>query len=164
MAGIGVKIRVFVPKTVFNDAHAVQSIQHVMLQKTQPELRKEFEKTVRSWDNKPNWTFEHYFGVGILSVKVLTYSTQYRLVNTGAKPHPIRPRKARMLRFQNGYRAKSRPRLIGSFAGGKYGEFVTARAVHHPGFEAREFDKEIAEQYQDTFRKDIQDAITGALP
>lgn len=164
MATIGVKLRVFVPKTVFDDARAVRNIQHVMTSKTGPELRKEFEKTIKSWDDRPNFQMEHYFGVRVLWVKVYTYSTVYRLVNAGARPHEIRPRKARLLRFQSQFKPKSRPRLIGSFAGGKSGDYVSARSVHHPGFEAREFDQEISEQYQDTFRKDIQDAISDALP
>lgn len=163
MATIGVKIRVFVPREVIKLASVSKNIQHVMIQKTQQEFRRELQKTVRTWDNKPNWTLEHHFGVQVLWVKVFTYSTQYRLVNAGAKPHIIRPRKAGMLRFRTGYKAKSRPHLIGSFAGGKFGDYISTNSVSHPGFEAREFDKTIAEEYQETFRDDVQEAIKGAI-
>ncbi len=163
MATIGVKLRVFVPKEIFNNAQANRAIQHVMLQKTTREIRQEFNKTVTTWDDKPNFQSDHYFGTGVMWVKVYTYSTHYRLVNAGAAPHIIRPRRAKMLRFQTQYRAKSRPKLIRSFAGGKSGPYISTPAVSHPGFEAREFDKTIAEEYAQTFHDDIQNAINEGI-
>lgn len=163
MATLGIKMRVFVPKSVFNDARMMGNIQHLMIQKTAPDLRREFEKTVRTWKDQPNFKTEHYSGVRVMWVKVYTYSTVYRLVNAGAAPHLIRPRRARMLRFQKNFRPKTRPRLIGSFAGGKFGDFISTPAVFHPGFEAREFDQTIAEEYQDTFAKDVQDVIKEGI-
>jgi len=35
--------------------------------------------------------------------------------------------------------------------------------VNHRGFEAREFDQTIADQYEDTFRDDMQDAMQDAI-
>ncbi|RPJ20968.1 MAG: hypothetical protein EHM33_27290 [Chloroflexi bacterium] len=163
MATIGVKLRVFVPKEVMNLARVNQAIQHVMIQKTTRELKREFEKTVSTWDHKPNWTMEHYFGVRVLWVKVFTYSTQYRIVNAGAAPHLILPRRAKILRFQTKYKAKTRARLIGSFAGGKSGPYISTPAVYHPGFEARDFDITIAEEYAETFHDDIQEAIKDGI-
>lgn len=163
MATLGVKIKVILPKAVFNDAKVRQAIEHTMVQKTGPDLRNEFEKTATTWKDQPTWKTQMYRGVGVLWIKVLTYSTTYRLVNAGARPHIIRPRHKKVLRFQTQFRAKSRPRVIGSFAGGKSGPYVSSLGVHHPGHEAREFDKEIAEQYQDIFRKDVQEAISEGI-
>jgi hypothetical protein len=163
MGKIGVKIRVFVPKEVMNVAAVNRAIQHTMITKTGPELRKEFDKTVTTWSDQPNFQTEHYFGQNVMWVKVLTYSKTYRLVNAGAKPHEIRPRRAKMLRFQNQYRAKSRPKLIRSFAGGKSGDYISTPVVKHPGFEARKFDETIAEEYTKTFHDDIQDAIKEGI-
>lgn len=163
MPTIGVKIRVFVPREVLDSARVVHNIEHTMVQKTQPDIRRELEKTVRTWDHKPSWSLDHFFGVRAMWVKVYTDNVQYRLVNSGARPHEIRPRRAKMLRFQTGFRPKTRPRLIGSFAGGKFGSYISTPVVHHPGHEAREFDAQIAEEYQDTFKKDVQDAIKDAL-
>lgn len=164
VATINVKLRVFVPREVIHLSSVFTNIQHVMIQKTQQDLRRELQKTVRTWDNQPNWTLENYFGVQVLWVKVFTYSTQYRLVNTGAKRHPILPRNGKMLRFRTGYKAKTSARLIGSVAGGKFGPYRSTPIVpDHPGFEAREFDKTIAEDYQETFQNDIQEAIKDAI-
>lgn len=164
MPTINIKMRVFVPKEVLNDAKVIRNIQHVMSSKTAQDLKREFAKTYRSWDRQPNFVQDHYFGSRVLWIKVFTYSTQYRLVNAGARPHEIRPRRGGLLRFQTGFRPKSRPRVIGSSGGGKFGDFISARVVHHPGHEAREFDAQIAEEYQETFAEDVQDAIKDALP
>lgn len=164
MPTIGIKMRVFVPKEVMDDARVIRNIQHTMIQKTVPDLRRYFHATVRTWSDKPNFPMDHYFGVRVHWVKVYTYSQKYNLVNAGARPHIIRPVRSRMLRFQTGYRAKTRARILNSFNGGKFGDYISTPIVHHPGFEAREFDKQIAEEYQDDFAKDIQDAITDALP
>lgn len=161
---ISVKIRVFVPKEVINMAAVARNIEHTMIQKTIPDLRDEFDKTTSTWNDRPSFRAEHYFGGNTKWVRVYTDAEHYRLVNTGAKPHLIRPRRARMLRFQTAFRPKTRPRTIRSFAGGKSGPYISTPLVHHPGHEAREFDKTIAEDYQDTFAKDIQDAIRDALP
>jgi hypothetical protein len=165
MPTLGIKMRVFAPKEVFDSSLAMRNIQHVMIQKTTRDLRREFEKTVRTWADKPNFPTQHYFGSSVLWVKVYTYSRHYCLVNAGAAPHMILPKKSRMLRFRTGYRAKSRARVVGSFAGGKFGNYISTEAVMHPGFEAREFDATIADEYQDTFVKDVQQAISdAALP
>jgi len=64
-----------------------------------------------------------------------------------------------MLRFQVGYRSATRPRVLSSRAYSRFGNYVSSRGVNHPGFEAREFTKTIAEEYEDTFVHDMQDAI-----
>lgn len=166
MATIGIKMRVFVPKEVLNTARVFDNIQHTMIQKTIPDLKKEFQPTYRTWSQKnyPNFQGQSYFGVRVMWVKVFTYATTYRLVNAGAKPHIIQVRRSKLLRFQKGYARKTRPRILYSSVGGKFGDYISTPIVHHPGHEAREFDKEIAEQYQSTFEKDVQDAIKDALP
>ena len=165
MPTIGVKLRVFVPKTVFNMPRVQQEIQHVMLTKTRMDLRRELWRGCRSWKHQPNWQMPHYFGVRVMWVKVFTYSTQYRLVNAGTtkKDYPIVPRRKNMLRFQTQFRPKTRPRLLGSFVGGKFGPYISTLAVIHPGFEAREFDKTVAEEYQKNFTNDIQRAINEGI-
>lgn len=165
-ATLGVKIRVFVPKEVFKSEDFQRNMLHTMVHKTIPDLRAEFSKTYSTWSSQgyPNFTAHYYAGVRVLWVKVFTYSQKYRLVNAGAGPHVIRARKGRLLRFRVGYVKKTYPRILHSYIGGRYGAWIGSQMVNHPGFPAREFDQEIAEQYQDTFAQDVQDAITGAIP
>ena len=112
-------------------------------------IRDDFKATVRSW--RTNVKFAKVgprrLG-GNLAVDVFTENKIYFYVEAGTKAHIIRPRSARVLRFQTGYTAKTRPGVIGSRGGGPRGPFVTARSVRHPGTQPRNFSKVIAKRRQ----------------
>jgi len=80
-------------------------------------------------------------------------------VNAGSPPHEIRPKSGGMLRFQPGYRAATKPGRLMSQSSQRSGPHISARAVRHPGFAAREFDLAVAEEIGPRFAEDIQDAI-----
>lgn len=162
--GISIQITVTVPEIVLNSSFVRQMIVQKMQTKTAPDLKRMFGLTVQGWQGKPNFLQKFTNRAGYVSTTVWpsqgnTEGKKYTIVNNGSGPHTIVPRKARLLRFQPGYRAGTRPRVLGSRAYSRFGNFVSSRGVHHPGFDAREFDAEIAEQYADTFAKDMQDAI-----
>lgn len=165
---VSIQMKVTVPKKVISVESVMREIRHTMTTKTARELRDLFEKTTEGWSNTMNpssgfgevrWNTKTQFGSMKNSVTVFTTSEKYAIVNEGAPPHVIVPRRARMLKFRTGYRAATRPRVIGSRAASRFGELVSAQAVNHPGFEARAFDETIAEEYLPTFERDIQDAI-----
>ena len=112
-------------------------------------IRDDFKATVRTW--RTNVRFSKVgprrLG-GVLAVDVFTENEIYFYVEAGTKAHIIRPRTARALRFQTGYKAKTRPGVIGSRGGGPRGPFVTARSVRHPGTQPRNFSKVIAKRRQ----------------
>lgn len=170
---IRVKMRVRVPKEILNSAKVVKEISHTMSTKTGPELRKQFDKTIEGWDTTPqahhqmgpvNFQNHYFFGTQVLRAEVFTYSKKYALVNEGSPAHIITPRRGGMLRFRTGYRAATRPRIIGSSSPSRFGNYISAQIVHHPGFEARKFDETIAEAYAPQFEQDMQDAIKRATP
>jgi len=170
---VSVKIRVEVPSQILSVSAVMGEIRHTMTTKTARELRDLFEKTTEGWSNTMNpssgfdevrWNTTFNFGQTVSSVKVFTYSKKYAIVNEGSPRHPIVPRRARMLKFRTGYRAATRPKVIGSRAPSRFGEFASTPIVpDHPGFEARKFDEAIADEYAPTFEKDIQDAIDAAV-
>lgn len=157
-----IRITVKVPKIVLNSSFVRAEILKKMRQKTGPDLRREFKKTVEGWDNAPDFDQTFPQGAGSIATHVFPSgpgTAQYERVNAGSPPHLITPRRAPVLRFQPGYRPATRPRVIGSRSKARFGNFVATQTVHHPGFEAREFDATIAEEYYDTFAEDMQDAI-----
>jgi len=107
-----------------------------------------FLKTIETWENKP--TFEKSVTVNPDSVigQVWTDDNIYHILDGGAKPHTFGPKRAPFLQFQSGFAAKTKPRWIGSQAGGKSGDWVRKLSVDHPGLTAREFAKTIAEDTQ----------------
>src|SRR3990172_10716082 len=82
-------------------------------------VRDDFQKTVKTWEHQPTFRKEgpRLTGAG-LEVLVSTNQEAYTYVTRGTRPHLIRPRRARRLRFQTGFKAKTRPRIISSRAGG----------------------------------------------
>lgn len=163
-----IQIVVTVPDKILDSREIMEEIRHVMETKTRRDIKNLFEKTTEGWSNQMNpksgfgevvFQSRDHFGSSEMSVTVYTRSQKYILVNAGARSHTIAPRRAKMLRFQTGYRSATSPRRIGSMSPARFGRFISARMVNHPGFEARDFDEAIAEHYAPVFERDIQDAI-----
>lgn len=117
------------------------------------------------WENAPDFSATVYDSTNSIICHVFPSgngTANYELVNNGAPPHTITPRRRGMLRFQTGYRASTSPRVISSRANARFGNVISTPVVHHPGFEARAFDETIALDYYDTFAEDMQDAIKTA--
>jgi hypothetical protein len=160
---MNITIKVKVPKEVLNADRVRAAIEQTMRRKTGPGIKKLFEQTTDGWEHGVRFQTEHKFGSDRLSTEVYTTDDQYRLVNAGSPPHEIAPRNAPMLKFQPGYRASTRPRVLSSRSKQRFGGYVTSMLVHHPGFTAREFDQTVAEEYEPKFQEEIQDAINGAI-
>lgn len=161
---VKIQITVTVPEIVINSATVRNAIVNKMQRKTAPDLKRMFGLTVNGWQDKPAFLQKFTNRTDFVSTQVWPGQNTkggktYRIVNEGSPAHRIRPRRAKLLRFQPGYRAGTRPRVLNSTSYSRFGNIVSARGVNHPGFEARDFDEEIAEQYGPTFAQDMQDAI-----
>lgn len=157
-----VRINVRIPDRIVNVEGVRNEIIRVQNQSTAPNLKSLFRKTTEGWKSPPYFAARRIDTASQLGVFVHPEGPnqdKYELVNEGARPHEIRPRRARMLRFQTGYLAGTRPRIIGSQAYSRFGDFVRTGLVHHPGFEAREFDWAIAQEYGPHFDEEMQRAI-----
>jgi hypothetical protein len=161
--GLRVSIRVTVPKEVISQIGFQEAIARAQREKTAPELKRLFAKTVEGWENKPYWNQDQKVSSARISMAVSAggpNADQYALVNNGASPHAIWPRSRNgFLRFQPGYQSATRPHILSSRSKQRFGGFVSARMVNHPGFEAREFDQAVADEYAPYFEQDMQDAI-----
>ena len=125
------------------------------------EIKQDFEKTTATWDRKV--AFETQISLsGGAQVEVSTSDEIYGYVDQGTRPHVIRPKRAKALRFQSGYVAKTTPGVIGSSAGGPFGDTVFSRGVNHPGNAPRNFSKGITELWQMKFKRKMQQAMSSA--
>lgn len=127
------------------------------------QIKADYQKTTATWKRKPAFdltvTVQPRAGIKIL---VTTKDKVYEYVTKGTRPHIIRAKNAVALRFQSGYRAKTRKGLIGSTSGGASGDVAYAKVVQHPGTEGREFDQAIAKVWKRVLRKRFQDAMKRA--
>lgn len=160
---ISIRVSVKIPELVINSKLVQHAIERKMQTKTGPDLQKEFKKTVEGWSNPPPFNPHVYHGRDLRTV-VYTESERYGWVNNGTEPHVIVPKSVRgLLWFRPGYRAATRPGVIGSSRPSSFGDKTAAWRVYHPGIEPRNFDQIIGEAYADTFVEDIQDAISMAV-
>lgn len=117
------------------------------------------QATTRTWQRKPQ------FDVAVLQsgtdyvVVAGTDDDIYGYVDTGTRPHIIRPRRSRYLRFQVGGRPKTRPGVIHSYPGAPGTDWRSAYFVLHPGAGARRFTATIARRRQKSLEQDISQGI-----
>lgn len=161
---ISVKVTVTAPKTLLNEAVIRDKIEQALRRQTEPDIKRQFQKTVEGWKHPPDWSQKFTNQANYISVAVWASGAnkeQYALVNYGSPAHTITPkRRGGLLRFQPGYRSATRPKILSSRAPQRSGEYVTAFAVKHPGFSPRHFDEAVAEEIAPRFVKDVQDAIS----
>jgi hypothetical protein len=122
-------------------------------------IKTDYEKTFETWANKPEVIIKRRAGVR----EVIVDDTIYSFVDKGTKPHIIRPKRARLLRFGVGGTPKTTPRIIGSVNGRVGNQLVFARQVRHPGTKPRDFTKMIGEKWKRSAKTQLLLAITKQL-
>lgn len=126
------------------------------------DVRVDFGKTVKTWKHKPKFETQVTARAENVSVAVGTNDEIYGYVDKGTKPHVIRAKRKRILRFNTRFVAKTRPHVIGSTAGKSGPPEAFAPVVHHPGTDAREFVRDIQAKYQPKLAARMQTAINRA--
>lgn len=160
-------VRKILPKTqaIFN-RNKVESELRSALNELKDGMLDDFESTVSTWSNKPDFTGRVVLGASEFSVSVKANgdgSDIWNMLNEGTRPHLIRPRTARSLAFRSQYRAKTRPGRIRAGGGGASGSYVFAPVVHHPGTEAREWTKVIGAKWKPEFKPLMDNAVRRAV-
>lgn len=122
-------------------------------------IKASFNETTKTWNRKP--VFEEQISLaGGPQVEIYTTDEIYGYVDQGTRPHVIRPVKAKALRFQSGYKAKTIPGVIGSQNGGSFGDTVFSKGVQHPGNAPRNFSKEIEKIWTPRFKRAMEAAMS----
>lgn len=158
-----IEFKTIVPKKGFLFNAFEKEIRQAMENYARPEIRSLFYETVSAWEHKV------YFRGTIRAVRgryirllVKPYGSNaelYALVARGAPPHDIVPVRAKALSFLDEYSPATEPRWIGSRAKRRSGNRVFTQIVHHPGFDGREWDIQIAETYADRFTYLMEKAV-----
>lgn len=146
------------PKELFSLAAVARAIK-TTLQDTAKDARADLERTTATWEHQVDFAITPIPD----GLKVDTNDRIWRMVDRGTRPHIIVPRRAKILVFGPGARAKTAPRVIGSGAGSTGGAPVVARRVNHPGTDARQFSDVVQEKYQAELPRRMQAAIDAAV-
>lgn len=153
-----IEARAMRPQTQWNDRH-FETLMQRALTRTSSQARRDLKATTRTWTKQPRFYVKRIRRRGEVGFFAGTDNVIYKYVDEGTEPHPIRPKNAKMLRFQSGYTAKTKPGILRAGAGGAFGNTVWAKEVMHPGTEARGFTKLVAERMQTKLQKEINLAL-----
>jgi len=141
--GTRISLKTKFPKKLF-DIPKGRAAKEKALDSIADEAVKAFEKTTATWKNKPEVRVQKT----VNTRQVYVIGKIYSYVDKGTSPHIIRPKRARVLSFRGGYKAKTRPNVITSSGGGASGKRVFAKIVRHPGNAPRNFSVIIRERMQ----------------
>jgi hypothetical protein len=97
-----------------------------------------------TWKHRPEFQVDaKQEGDTTIRLDMGTDSAVFGYVDWGTRPHVIRAKHAKTLRFMSGYSAKTIPGVFGSKQGGPFGQPVFRRQVMHPGIKPRNFTRNI---------------------
>lgn len=128
-------------------------------EKTANLTKRDLEATVRTWKHKPVFDVTVEQHGDTYSITASTDDEIYGYVDSGTRPHIIRPRRSRYLRFRVGGAPKTRTGIIGSQSGSPGTDWRSPFFVLHPGGKARNFTKTIAKRRQITLAQETDQAI-----
>jgi len=134
----------------FDPTHYAEDVEKLLDEMAQA-TQKDYEKTTRTWTNKPKFNIHKKVAFRFIG----TSDKIYRFVDEGTRRHWVQPRKGGRLWFRTGYKAKSVRRFIGSEHGGSFGSFASSKGHYVRGIESREFTEAIAESKADEFKQKL---------
>lgn len=124
------------------------------VRKTTGLVERDIQATMKTWARKADFETVVTSAGGSYTISTGTDDPVYGYVDAGTKPHAIRAKRARSLRFYGGFRPKTRVGVIGSGAGGASGAAVFREAVFHPGTAPRRFLLTISRRRQKTLEQE----------
>lgn len=141
-------------------AKQMPSIVHDAMISLAEDAKDDFEKTVESWKDKP----EFYIDERPRSYAVVTDDEIYHFVDKGTRPHKIPVGDLGFLAFRGNYQAKTTPKVIASRPGGASGPYMyTTQTVDHPGTQAREFSKLIHAKWEKQVANRVREKLKQGI-
>jgi hypothetical protein len=131
------------------------------LEETAKAIKVDFEVTTRTWKERPSFFIKAIPN----GRRIYTDNFVYMLIDRGTKAHKISARNAKTLAFfAGGFRAKTRPRFIGSNKGQVANKNLTfPQSVNHPGFPAREYESTIKDKWDKEAPRQFLRALRAEL-
>lgn len=163
MASLSIKFKAIKPDKKLVSAKEFNTVFEAAALKTANLTKRDLESTVRTWRHKPTFTVEVIRLRNSVVIVAGTDDPIYGYVDQGTRPHIIRPRRSRYLRFQVGGRPKTRAGVIGSQAGSAGDSWRTEFFVLHPGTAKRDFTGKIAERRQKTIEQETAQRLAKVL-
>jgi len=129
-------------------------------------IKEDFDRTTETWTQRPRFSEPIVVRSGTsIQCQVFTNDPRWVVLDSGTGARAIFPRfPGRALSFQPGYKAKTRPRQLRSWPGGRFGDKVARAAVYgYKGIRAREFVATAQEKHQKSFPSEVELSIKVSL-
>jgi hypothetical protein len=132
------------------------------------EMKDSHEEVTSDWDHKPTFKIGMSISPYLLAVQVNVTGENAKIwiyVDQGTRPHSIRPKNpGGVLAFQTGYNPRTTPVAQAHVGDGRAsGDWVHAKAVQHPGNDARDFSGTLRRFWKQEFTRQIENAFARAL-
>jgi hypothetical protein len=155
-------LAIIAPKSIIDERKVKMAITNT-LRGAAKSIKVDFIATTMTWSKRPSFvTVQPSESV----VAVGTDNPIWGMINAGTKPHIIRVKNAKWLRFQwdgkGSSRAKTIPRQFRSNKGKSGKRWNFRKSVNHPGFPAREYDSAAIEKYEQIIPTIMSRAIASA--
>lgn len=128
-------------------------------------LKRDHERVVANWSHKVKFGYIYQVDKNLISANIYAYGANRHIwffVNDGTKPHIIRPKRAKFLKFRTGYSPRTARGGFGG-PGTSSGPWVSAAQVRHPGSAARNFTADISKRAAPRFRRETEKAFRKAI-
>lgn len=153
-------------KIALQDLNSIarKEIEKALDDKVKPALINSHKRIVANWEHKPNFQSRKFIRPAQIAVNIFPSGQNakiWRFVDEGTKPHKIRAKNVPLLKFRTGYQPKTlaKPARTVPSGGKATGPYVSKAVVNHPGSEARNFTKKIAEDIKPSFKREIENAF-----
>lgn len=132
-----------------------------------PEMQRSHEDVVSDWQHKPDFRIGMSLSPYLLSVQINASGENAKIwgyVDQGTRPHSIRPKTpGGVLIFQTGYNPRTTPVAQAHVGDGRSsGDWVRAKAVQHPGNDARDFSGTLRKFWKSEFTRQVENAFARA--
>lgn len=155
-----VRIKPIIPSLNVPD---FQKIAKTELRREVVAVKRELALPTKRWKHTVTFYERPASGAQSSGVDVGTENKIYGYVDRGTKPHLIKPKKAKKLRFNSKFRPKTKVGSLNSGAGASAPPVAFATVVHHPGSKARGFTKQVLQRSRKRFPKAVDKAIKLAV-
>lgn len=145
------RISTYTPK-----AKALQKAIKAAVKAEAKAVRKDLLQPTTTWAHDVDVTIDE---TGENSYEVSTQDEIYGYVDKGTKPHKIRPKRAKALRFNSKFKAKTTPNSLKAGKGFSKPPTRFAQEVSHPGSKPRKFTAQAKKLSKARLNKRIIEAV-----
>lgn len=143
-----------------------QEIDKVM-DDTRSQILKSLNGIVEDWESDVSFQARRIVKANYIAINTYPVGSDkevWEFVDKGTKPHVIRSKNPKGMRFKTGYKPKTlpNPARLASGGGVSSGSWRAAKIVNHPGSKARNFEKVLGKDYQPKFSRDTNNAFKRA--